>query len=518
MTVFWILAQEPKPILKAKLITNETNQLQSIDLRKLVMNKSKNGQPAIFLSASGGGTRAAIYTTAVLAALREKGQLKNVVLTSGVSGGGMSLAYFAANRNYLLSDSPETCANPAKRAKNPNAWCDYLDVVSDNHIRYVSSHIGNTDIYTDTSLGQYLTDSFAHTFPILHKRKQAAEPSLKKKYYTDLATLEGMGLILNTALVAHPYTDSNLLGNVLSQYEKNNYGNKENEERFYKIAAGGRIVFSNIQNVSQFPGVKQDNLIIDARDVEFKYLIGGGQNIPLTTIGALTANFPPVFPNAIVKLDDKRYRVTDGGAVENRGMISLLYAIRSMLEEMQPNELRKLPAMHIVMAEASGESIDYKNYMTGLTAKSNASVMIANQLILEIKEVLDNKCNGKCGNKFQYHYLSMPLMMRARGGLGTHWKMPSEVSFTVPSEEIAESDKEISLEGQDTICLIQELFTGDISRRSSPRISTNISTQSEHVQCKATPNNSLLWNAFLKRREDEQDPWQRLKKALPNKE
>lgn len=526
MTVFWVLAQEPKPMVSANLITAETvngivgntnrKPVKAIDLKDLVLNDPARRDHVIFLSASGGGTRAALYTTALLAALREREQLDNVVLASGVSGGGMSLAYFASNRNYLLKDSPMDCS-ATDRVKKPNAWCDYIDVVADNHIRYVASRIGNAAIYSDTSLGQYLADRFEKSFAIHHEHKAGIVE--QESYYAELDHLEGLGLILNTSLVAHPYDRSGLLKDALGFYEK-----KKNEEkqRYYILDAGGRLIFTNIRNLDEFPGIKSDDLIQNAKDVEFKYLIGSGPGIHLSTIGALTANFPPVFPNAIVELSDKHYRVTDGGAVENRGLISLLYAVRSMLENLNSEELKRLPVMHIVMAEASGESIDYKSYMTGLTAKNGSSVMIANQLILELKEILERKCEDACEEKLKFHYLNMPLMMRARGGLGTHWKMPGNVKFNLPTVEEDEPDREIELSGAETICLLQELFSDNIENRSSPVISVDLSMDAQHQKCHkvletAKNNRDLLYAAFLKQETDLQHAWKLMQDELEKK-
>ncbi len=57
--------------------------------------------PRVVVAASGGGTRAAIYTASVLRGLAEQGRICNVVLTSGVSGGSAALAYFALNQDVL---------------------------------------------------------------------------------------------------------------------------------------------------------------------------------------------------------------------------------------------------------------------------------------------------------------------------------------------------------------------------------------------------------------------------------
>ena len=53
------------------------------------------------VAASGGGTRAAVYTASVLRGLAEQGRIGNVVLASGVSGGSAALAYFALHQDAL---------------------------------------------------------------------------------------------------------------------------------------------------------------------------------------------------------------------------------------------------------------------------------------------------------------------------------------------------------------------------------------------------------------------------------
>lgn len=525
VSIYLVYGLEPDPILQAQRVTEKNNSFQNFELKTSVLAKGSSHKPALFVAASGGGTRAAIYTTAVLAALQEYHQLENVVLASGVSGGGMSLAYFAANRNYLINVDPAKCSpdkDNLKQVKRLNPWCDYFDVVADNHIRNVASNIGNTDVFTDTSLGYYLAKSFKDSFDNYDEQVKANKGQKVFGYNQNLDGLTELGLILNTALVGHPYKESSLLESTLSSYERDE--NTKGKELFYKIDAGGRLIFTNLKNVSAFPSKDSPGSITDAPDVQFKYLIGGGPGIALSTIGALTANFPPVFPNAIVKLDERRFRVTDGGAVENRGLISLLYAIRSMMERLSPGEIKKLPNMHIVMAEASGESVEYKNYMTGITAANNAKAMIANQLILELKASLEQACEkpglkeqdiNACKGKLNYHYLSMPLMMRARGGLGTHWKMPSSVTFEVPSLDEKTPDVKQQLEGYETICLIQELFAKDISKRSSPEISVDMSSESEHVACDKTKN-KLLRAAFLSGQSDIQKTWGPLKRELEN--
>ena len=121
--------------------------------------------------------------------------------------------------------------------------------------------------------------------------------------------------------------------------------------------------------------------------------------------------------------------MTDGGAADNRGMVSLLYALLSALESRKSENL-KLPDLHIVMAEASASNIDYEP-SRGIGAKFGAAEKFASQLIEELFLRLENeytKIDSKA--KVDMHYLAMPAALRLRGGLGTHWMMPPEIKIS----------------------------------------------------------------------------------------
>jgi len=105
----------------------------------------------------------------------------------------------------------------------------------------------------------------------------------------------------------------------------------------------------------------------------------------------------------------------------------------------------------------------------------------------------------------------MPLLMRSRGGLGTHWKMPSRVPFQVPAKDENKPDVKLELSGEDTICLIQALFANDIQNRSAPTIK---STLGNHVQCSTKNLPKEVSSAFLDDQEALQIAWRRMKKTL----
>jgi hypothetical protein len=139
-----------------------------------------------------------------------------------------------------------------------------------------------------------------------------------------------------------------------------------------------------------------------------------------------------------------RYWVTDGGAQENRGEISLLFAVRRVLEELkQENKQLVLPHIHVVIAEASGGSVQY-NSDQGISAATGASAELANRLAYELETQIGKLYEdlGKKGPSehsfqdvgpsqkpalFRVHYLPMPSIFRIDGGIGTHWMMPNAV-------------------------------------------------------------------------------------------
>ena len=121
----------------------------------------------------------------------------------------------------------------------------------------------------------------------------------------------------------------------------------------YAIISGGRLIFTNLAQRSAFPasGSEAGDLPQGAPsipDVRLPYVVVQDSSVLLSAAAALSANFPPVFTNARVDVPaavpdshcpTRAYYVTDGGAVENLGLLSALYALRQAL-----NSLRNAPA------------------------------------------------------------------------------------------------------------------------------------------------------------------------------
>lgn len=156
------------------------------------------------------------------------------------------------------------------------------------------------------------------------------------------------------------------------------------------------------------------------------FLVLGGRAVLYAA--APHANFPPVFSDA--PIDDvktgNRYWVTDGGAVENRGLISLLFLLRGVLERLEAQgPPTHLPEIHVVMAEASAGSRRYsqdRGVGTAFGATGKGASQLARELLEEARQIYGRICLGdpadpdrSCG-KIVYHDLPMPDFLRTDSG------------------------------------------------------------------------------------------------------
>ncbi len=227
-----------------------------------------------------------------------------------------------------------------------------------------------------------------------------------------------MGLILNTSLAGHLECDDCAKEPDFARAVAKSDRRKQTDGS----VAGGRLIFTNLDASDAFPQGESSTA--------FEYVVVRDPKVLFPVGAALNANFPPVFSNAPVDSDrTDRYWVTDGGATDNRGLISLLYALREALGRM-PEEPAALPDIHIVMAEASAGSTDYSQDR-GIGTKFGAPGKIASGLIGELlQEVTD--LYATAGGRVHFHDLAMPEFMRIDGGLGTHWMLPRYVHLTDP--------------------------------------------------------------------------------------
>ncbi len=142
----------------------------------------------------------------------------------------------------------------------------------------------------------------------------------------------------------------------------------------------------------------------------------------------------PVRLNAAVDLNGgragaERYFVTDGGAVENRGLLSALLALLAEVGPMADGA--GLPKFKVLVTEASGTSIAYGEDR-GIGAVGSAKRQMANKLVAALGKVLEGEWRrvGGEGVSFEIVYLPMPEVLRT--GFGTHWQLPAKVTLRDP--------------------------------------------------------------------------------------
>lgn len=427
---------------KAEMSVRGVSEGGSFDLRNHLLIQSNSGapEPAILLAASGGGSRAALYTESILRGLAKEGQLKNLILTSGVSGGGAALAYFAGHRDELVAtEYPEAAWNKFSETMGAPFIQDVLEGVGEWRV-VAWSRVNGTRM--GVRLGELLSESFqARFFP-------------SKDHGPMLEDVQDLGLILNIALTGHfPGLPSELKTSPLSKACKGpldpatypvlcewlpdgikapSLAIAEQNHKVMRtsITAGGRMIITNLSDTSGFP--KHGKKI--APSDYLSYVVLTDSDIDLATAAALNANFPPVFSNAAVDvIGTRRYWVTDGGSVDNRGILSLLYALKKAVQigAKAPSPLR---STHVVIAEASAMGLDYAQNR-GMGSIFSSSQKLASQLMLELIRDIEDIYKSR-SSSITFHQVSMPMVLRSGGGVGTHWMLPAYMTFKQPLEQV----------------------------------------------------------------------------------
>jgi hypothetical protein len=173
--------------------------------------------------------------------------------------------------------------------------------------------------------------------------------------------------------------------------------------------------------------------------MQIKPITDGG--ISIARAAALSANFPPVFSDAAIDVmsgEDTgvRYWVTDGGAVENRGAMTLYVAIRAATKSWSATSAGTPPPLHIVVADVSAAPGNYTESF-GL----NSVLAAGGQLGLGMEgEVLSDIRDIYCGRRSTVlvHDITMPPVLR-NGGIGTHWLLPGSLTSRKPGEGSTET-------------------------------------------------------------------------------
>ncbi|MET0986825.1 MAG: patatin-like phospholipase family protein [Steroidobacteraceae bacterium] len=390
----------------------------AVALASLLQATPAQSSPAIIVAASGGGTRAALYTATVLQGLHALHADDNVVLLSGVSGGGVAAAYFYAHRDALLKNKPVQC--DALNAKPGDPWTCYLTSMTLPFIRDVLHGAGEWRIQSREPLGVLLAESFERR--LFGERRLGQDASV--------------GLILNTTITGHPLDDAPTLQNAVIPTPGRRDEPCRALEHPVSALGGGRLAFTNLRETDAF--AKRNAA---APNIQLPFVLVRDSQVALAPAAALNANFPPVFPNARVNLREsaahssgctmRSYYVTDGGATENLGLLSALMALQSSLQTM-PSGTR-LRNIEIVLAEASATGYDYAPDRGVGAATGQAKERLTGRLTLELLEDVQRTAHSIDSQaSIRIHDLSMPRVFRSRGGFGTHWMFPQAVRVTNP--------------------------------------------------------------------------------------
>jgi len=417
-----------KAAISAHQPSEQVAHTQLVDLQARLFDPAREQQRAILVAASGGGTRAALYAESVLRGLREVEALDDVVLLSTVSGGSAAAAYFAAYREPLLAAGPESSAWRTFSGKMAEPFIqDVLEGASE--WRLLAGELQpQPPRHVGVRLGELLAESFERRF-----FGQTAPT---------LGSQRSVALIFNTTLTGEfprwsadqleagsPWKTGRCQPTLpLVQREA------ECRELRSSLTAGGRLIFTNLHTDAGFPRA----VLPDAPTEHLTYVVVRDPNVPLARAAAASANFPPVFSNIPIDVDGReRHWVTDGGASDNRGIESLLYALIGALKQEQAwvkengdGAPRARPHLVIVVAEASAVSTQFVQDR-GVGAKFGAPAKFASQLMLHL--INDARWRYKnLGGTLSVHYLPMPLVLRADGGIGTHWKLQASLKFDEP--------------------------------------------------------------------------------------
>jgi hypothetical protein len=328
-----------------------------------------------------------------------------------------------ASRFTALAATP-----PSGGVRDGNAWSDYVEGVSEPFIQDVLEGIGELRIAGSTSLGALLQESLQRR--VFH----AKDPLPTRAMAQTFSDPRVPPLILNSAISGHPYDDSEVLAGRVSSPPTG--ASCTMKSRPYANLAGGRLIFTNLNNTTHFP-----QPMPGVPDMWLPYRIINFGDVQLSSAAALTANFPPVFSNARVRIRPdatdaqqgacaRSYFVTDGGATENLGLVSALYALRSTLSDM--DAATALSDIHILALEASAIDYDYSDDR-GLGAatggsKERINAGLTQSLLREVQELADRRYHVQV----HVHFLPLPVAFRSRGGFGTHWMFAPTVRVANP--------------------------------------------------------------------------------------
>ena len=381
--------------------------------------------PRIAVAASGGGTRAAIYTASLLRGLAEHGQICNVILVSGVSGGSAALAYFALHETELRKlGTPDEKAWDAFSHTMAAPFIEYaIDRASDMRIAFGRGH------WQPSTCNESMRKEEGVTgwMPARSRLGNILAEAFVCKMGSGTMSDPSFGIMLNTSILgtfpdaAHPCKDADGLSLPEQATRCRDTLAAASAEN-----AGGRLVLTNLTPPKRLPedgSRHMDIITLDQSDIS------------IARAAALSANFPPVFPDAAIDIKTpdgagRRYWVTDGGAVENRGAMTLYYAVRDALKKDAAGS-GSLPPLHVVIADASASAGRYSESF-GFGSVLGAGGQLGLGLETEIRADMEKLyCDHK--SQISIHEIAMPPIFND-GGIGTHWLLPGTLSFVNPQD------------------------------------------------------------------------------------
>jgi hypothetical protein len=194
-------------------------------------------------------------------------------------------------------------------------------------------------------------------------------------------------------------------------------------------------------------------------DVHLPILVND-KDAPVERGAALSANFPPVFSNAAVDIDDtERYWVTDGGAADNRGLEPLLGALRDAIRH-PSTETAPLPYVVIVVIDASGIDNTYQQ-TRGLGSALGAGSHYADQLNSEVAtDLISIYHDAHQESDLKFVYVPMPEILRKSGAFGTHWMLQKYIDVSTGSEKK-------TFTGPEVVAALRAAYAGDQEGESS---------------------------------------------------
>lgn len=243
--------------------------------------------PVIFISAEGGGIRAAYWTASVLAELQDRSPqfARHIFAISGVSGGSLGAVIFAAG---LRDDRPQRCAMQHTPGFGP--------------LRSQVSAILSRDMLSPTLANMLFPDMTQRflPYPFLPDRAVALEDAWANAY---------------------------------AQCSINNILKKPYQSLWYAQDYRVPLLFLNSTAVENGKRLIMHPLASAGFDQTFHYAIDGaetlGRTVPLNTAAHLSARFTYVSPAGTVDSPGvngqplKWSRLVDGGYFENSGTVTL---------------------------------------------------------------------------------------------------------------------------------------------------------------------------------------------------